>query len=55
MGAVRGAERVVDIDFSHISQLLGKRRIVLGFALLKADVLKQAWLRRAFSAAAIAD
>ena len=46
-GAVRGAERVVDVDLGHIGKRLGKRRIILGFALFKADVLQQDGISRA--------
>ena len=38
---MRGAEGVVDKDVGHGGQLLGQLRIVLGFALHVADVLKQ--------------
>ena len=41
MRSVRRAERVVDKDVGHGSQLLGKLRVVLGLALHVADVLKQ--------------
>ena len=41
MRAVRSAERVVDEDVRHIGKRLGQRGIVLGLALLKADVLEQ--------------
>ena len=39
--AVDGAESVGNVDLGHGGKLLGKRRIVLGFALFKAGVLEQ--------------
>ena len=36
-----GAESVGNVDLGHGGKLLGKRRIVLGFALFKAGVLEQ--------------
>ena len=36
-----GAKGVGDVDLGHGGKLLGKRRIVLGFALFKAGVLEQ--------------
>ena len=41
MCAVRGAECVVDIDFSKRSKLLRKRGVVLFFFLVEADVFQQ--------------
>ena len=41
MCAVRGAERVIDVNIRHGSQLFGKGRVVCLFLFVEADVLKQ--------------
>ena len=41
VGAVHGAERVGDEDLGHVGQSLGKGGVVLGLALVEAQVLQQ--------------
>ncbi len=41
VGAVHGAESVGDIDLSHVGQGLGEVGIVLGLALVEAQILEQ--------------
>ena len=41
VGAVRGAEGVVDVNFGQTGELGGEGGIIIGFAFVKADVLQK--------------